>query len=131
MRALDTNVLVRYLTADDSRQLVTASRFIDRCNQDGEFIFLPALVLCELVWVLSRCYDQSKAEIVGVLERILQTEQFKIEHDVLVRRSLEGYRNGKADFSDYLIGEISRASGCRDTVTFDRALKGSPGFTIL
>jgi predicted nucleic-acid-binding protein len=131
MRALDTNVLVRYLTADDSRQLAAAARFVDRCTQDGEFIFLPALVLCELVWVLSRCYEQSKTEIAGILERILQTEQFKIEHDVLVRRSLEGYRKGKADFSDYLIGEISRASGCRDTVTFGRALKGTPGFTML
>lgn len=74
-------------------------------------------------WCCPAAYDHSKAEIVGILDRILQTEQFKIEHDLLVRRSLEGYRNGKTDFSDYLIGEISRASGCLDTVTFDRALK--------
>jgi predicted nucleic-acid-binding protein len=33
--------------------------------------------------------------------------------------------------TDYLIGEIASAAGCRDTVTFDRALKGSLGFTIL
>jgi predicted nucleic-acid-binding protein len=51
--------------------------------------------------------------------------------NALVRRSLELYREGKANFSDYLIGEISRQAGCRDTVTFDRALKGAPGFTLL
>jgi len=31
----------------------------------------------------------------------------------------------------YLIGEISREDGCRDTVTFDRALRGAPGFAVV
>jgi len=80
---------------------------------------------------LSRSYGQPKAAVVEALNQILQMEQFRIEHDALVRRSLELYREGKANFSDYLIGEISRQAGCRDTVTLDRALKGAPGFTLL
>ncbi len=44
---------------------------------------------------------------------------------------LEIYHRGKGNFTDYLIGEISRQAGCRDTVTFDRGLKGAPGFTLL
>jgi predicted nucleic-acid-binding protein len=48
-----------------------------------------------------------------------------------VRQSLEHYRRGKATFPDYVIGEISRHAGCRDTVTFDRDLRSAPGFTIL
>jgi predicted nucleic-acid-binding protein len=53
------------------------------------------------------------------------------EQESLVRHSLDRYRHGKGNFPDYLIGEISRQSGCSDTVSFDRALKGSSGFTIL
>ena len=53
------------------------------------------------------------------------------EREDAVRRSLELYRHGPASFSDYLIGEISREDGCRDTVTFDRGLRGAPGFTVL
>jgi predicted nucleic-acid-binding protein len=62
---------------------------------------------------------------------ILEMDQFRFEYDVLVRRSVEAYRLGRGNFSDYLIGEISQQHGCRDIVTFDRALKGSGGFTAL
>ena len=131
MRGLDTNVLVRYQTEDDPKQLRVAERFLADCREKEEPLFLPALVVCELVWVLSRPYGFSKNSIVNTLERILDAAQFRIEHDVLVRHSLESFRHGPADFSDYLIGEISRQAGCRDTVSFDQALKGAPGFTVL
>jgi predicted nucleic-acid-binding protein len=131
MRSLDTHVLVRYLAADHPKQLAAAEGLIEECRNANEPLYLTALVLCELVWVLSRSYGQPKAAVVEALNQILQMEQFRIEHDALVRRSLELYREGKANFSDYLIGEISRQAGCRDTVTFDRALKGAPGFTLL
>jgi predicted nucleic-acid-binding protein len=44
---------------------------------------------------------------------------------------VEFYRTGRAGFPDYVIGEISKQAGCRDTVTFDRALRDTPGFTLL
>jgi len=131
MRSLDTNVLVRYLAADHARQLAVAEGLIEECRKTNEPLYLTVLALCELVWVLSRSYGQPKAAIVGVLEEILQMEQFRIEQEVLVRRSLESYRVGKGNFADYLIGEASRQAGCRDTVTFDRKLNGGPGFTLL
>lgn len=131
MRSLDTNVVVRFLTADAPAQTAAAKRVVQDCREKDEPLFLTAIVLCELVWVLARRYGQPKSEIVETLDRILQTDQFRIEHEELVRRSLELYRHGKGNFADYLIGEISRHAGCRDTVTFDRALKGAAGFTLL
>jgi predicted nucleic-acid-binding protein len=53
------------------------------------------------------------------------------EREQTIQRAIHHYRQGRADFSDYLIGEMAVAAGCRDTVTFDKALKGSRGFTIL
>jgi predicted nucleic-acid-binding protein len=55
----------------------------------------------------------------------------QFEHERLVRHSFDEFRQSRADLPDHLIGEIASAAGCRDTVTFDRALKGAPGFTIL
>jgi predicted nucleic-acid-binding protein len=131
MRALDTNVLVRYLTAGDAKQLATAEELIDESLRDREPFFVPAIVLCELVWVLARRYDQSKSQIVQTLEQILDMDQFRIEYDAIIRRGLESFRNGKGNFSDYLIGEISMHHGCRDIVTFDRGLKHAAGFTVV
>ena len=63
--------------------------------------------------------------------QIIETNLFIIEGDDLVRRSIEQFRLGKANFADYLIGNIARNAGCTDTVTFDRALAASPEFTVL
>ena len=131
MRGLDTNVLVRYLAADDARQTALAEQLMRRSTDAGEPLFIPLVVLCELVRVLSRSYAQSKTEIIAVLEQILQTEQFRIESVQTVNHSLEAFRKGRADFTDYLIGEICREAGCSDCVTFDRGLRDAVGFTLL
>lgn len=119
------------LTADDPGQLAVAERLIEGCRRNGEPLFLPILVLCELVWVLASSYGQTKTAIIHVLEQILEMDQLQVEDDGLVRRSLEAYSRGKGNFADYLIGEIGRRAGCRDIVTFDRALKGAEGFTVI
>ena len=131
MRSLDTNVLVRYLMADDPRQCAAAERVLEQCHENQEQVFLSIPVLCETVWVLTRGYRESKPVVIEILKQILDKDLFQVEDHAVVRRSLEAYRDGKADFTDYLIGEIGRAAGCRDTVTFDRALRGAAGFTVL
>jgi predicted nucleic-acid-binding protein len=131
MRGLDTNVLVRYLTDDDAKQTALAEILLEQASESGQPLFIPVLVLCELAWVLARSYGQAKAEIIRFVEHILEAEQFRIEGDLIVRRSLDAFRGGKADFADYLIGEICRKAGCEDCVTFDRALKSAAGFTLL
>jgi len=131
MRSVDTNVLVRYLTDDDPKQAAAVERFFDECRRNRDSVFIPGLVLCELVWVLERSCGFAKVNIANALQGLLETSLFRIEQEPLVRRVLDRYRTGKGNFGDYLIREISRHAGCRDTVSFDRALKNAPGFTIL
>jgi predicted nucleic-acid-binding protein len=44
---------------------------------------------------------------------------------------LQHFKHGSADFSDYLIGAIAQQSGCTQTVTFDKKLRGERGFELL
>jgi predicted nucleic-acid-binding protein len=69
--------------------------------------------------------------VLVISSRFLGTHQFSIEHDVLVRRAVRAWRSGKGDFSDHVIGEIGRQAGCRETLTFDRALRGVHGFPVV
>ena len=87
-------------------------------------------VFCELVWVL-RSEGFPRSQIAECVEALLTRQIFRIDRENLVRMALDRYRNGKGDFADYLIGAIAEDAGCRDTVSFDRDLKGAPGFTIL
>jgi len=128
---LDTNVLVRYLTQDDAAQARRANALLADAVAKGDRCFLGAVVLCELAWVLRGAYGFDKATIAATLERILVTAQFEIDDKDVVRRALEDYRPGKADFADYIIGQRGQEAGCTVTATFDRRLKGNKLFQVL
>jgi predicted nucleic-acid-binding protein len=131
MRALDTNILVRFIIDDDPVQSAAAERILAASHANREHLFISIPALCELVWVLKGGLRQSKANIENVIRSLVNDDLFQIESKHQVMEALELYRQGKADFADYLIGQLARKAGCRDTVTFDKALKGTPGFTIL
>jgi predicted nucleic-acid-binding protein len=131
VRALDTNVLIRLFVDDETSQAAMARRLLETREEQGELLLIAPHVLCELIWVLNTSFRLRKTEVVDILQTILVSDVFVFEREHLIQRALDSYRQGRADFPDYLIGEIAHAAGCRDTVTFDRALKGSPGFTLL
>jgi predicted nucleic-acid-binding protein len=128
MIALDTNVLVRYIVADDREQAAIATDMIERAIDREERLFIPQVVLCELVWVLSHAYRFGRDEIVGVLQQLRRGAQMTIEGADEVRRATDAYAAQRGDFADYLIGERSVASGCSSIATFDRILLSDPRF---
>jgi predicted nucleic-acid-binding protein len=131
VRAIDTNVLIRFFMDDNTNQAAAARRFFEASKDQREALLITPHVLCELVWVLNTSFRLVKNEVADIVERILAADIFVIERELMIQGALLSYRRGRGDFSDYLVGEIASAAGCRDTVTFDKALKGSPGFTIL
>ncbi len=131
MIGLDTNVLVRYLVADDPDQLALVDRLVAEAVAAGERLYLNSVVLAEAAWVLESVYGYRKAQILESLEAVARTRQFSLADRDAVVRALERYREGTADFSDYLIGELNRSDGCRQTVTFDRSLGDSPAVRVL
>jgi predicted nucleic-acid-binding protein len=131
MRAADTNILVRYILNDDVKQADAVHRLFQECRANGEAVFIPVIVLCELLWVLDRSLNLTKPQLIQVLENMFEAGFFRFEHEAIIHRCVEFYRTGRAGFPDYVIGEISKQAGCRDTVTFDRALRDTPGFTLL
>lgn len=132
MRGLDTNVLLRFLTADDPVQAERVGALFAAAERSGERFFVSVIALCELSWTLrGRPYRLDRAQIAAVLERILDTSLLEVQDRGLVRRALADFRPGRADFADYLLGWQSLGAGCAGTVTFDRALSGATGFSLL
>jgi predicted nucleic-acid-binding protein len=131
MIGLDTNVLVRYLVQDDAVQARAATATIEGAASRGTGLFLAAVTLCELVWVLESAYARPRAVIAAALEQLVRTKDFTIEHADHVRGAVADYRTISADFADALVGRINDAAGCEHTVTFDRGLKRLPQFRVL
>ena len=128
MIALDTNVLIRFLIADDKTQAAKAKRLIRKATNDREDIFLSDIVLCELVWVLSSGYKKGRKDIVEILRRLLGTNQLIFNKLTSINSAVDKFEGGKADFSDYLIAEHASEVGCDTILTFDKALLKETGF---
>ena len=93
--------------------------------------YIGVIVLVETVWVLSRAYRMGVAEIVAVIERLLQADTLVVEapQEVFLAKLTLGDRRG--GFADALIALLSRQAGCSHTVTFDRGALRVPGFVAL
>jgi predicted nucleic-acid-binding protein len=132
MRGLDTNVIVRYVTAGDPAQTAVVKALFEGAEEAREQLFVSSIALCELVWTLrGRPYRLSRREIATVLERLLATHLFELQDRDLVRQALLEYRKGRGDFADYMLGSQNRRAGCESTLTFDRQLRGAAGFSLL
>ncbi len=127
MFALDTNILVRYIVQDDTEQSAIANNIIDGLNSDNS-AFIACVVLCELNWVLKSGYKISKEQAIDILEKIITIPVFNIEHFDCCLKALKSYKNGQADFSDYLILEIAKLNGYKRVLTFDKNALKSDGF---
>lgn len=78
MIALDTNVLVRFLTGDDPDQQADAGALLERLTP-AEPGFVAREVVLELVWVLSRGYGLSRKRIAEILVELLDTSGLLFE----------------------------------------------------
>ena len=122
MKGLDTNVLVRYLTQDDSKQSKLVENEIEKAISSGEKLMIQPIVICELVWVLESAYDYHKSEIFTVLDQIMRTAQFEIIDKDTIWRALNDFYESKGDFADYCIGRANERSGTMITMTCPASL---------
>jgi predicted nucleic-acid-binding protein len=131
VKGVDTNVLVRFLVGDDPKQAARAARLFARATADGERLFVPQIVVCELVWVLGHAYEKSRAEIAAGLETVLRARQLAFEEIDQLRAALERFAAGDGDLADWLIWERSRAAGAEAVLTFDGRLLRSHEFAAV
>ncbi len=127
MTGLDTNILVRYLTQDDEKQL---SRVLAMLLKKGENFFVSDLVLVETRWVLLALYDWTDKEVADAYQRLLTIHNLGFEDESRLRDALRAMNDG-ADFSDELIIERCREMGCQRMASFDKKLaKRHAGFVM-
>jgi predicted nucleic-acid-binding protein len=112
--AVDTNVLIRYLTWDDEEQAIEAADAIE----GADAIVVPTIVLCELVWVLKRAYRYASPEIIDILRRLVAIRAVEIERPAADAGVAMLVRGG--DFADGVVRHEADRSRCDRIVTFDQ-----------
>ncbi len=130
MRALDTNVLVRYLAQDDARQSALATRLLERQLSAADRGLVSLVALLETVWVMESRYG-ADAQLVGeILSDLLDAPTLEVQDAPAVRAALQNYRQGGVDLHDCLIVALAATRKAR-VLTFDAKAARRPGMELL
>ena len=112
MRAVDTNVVVRFLTGDDPTQASRAKAVIDAGD-----VFVGTTVLLETEWVLRSVYGFAREDVARALGALAGLPGVSVESPVLLGEALQRTVSGM-DFADAL--HLGAAERCEAMLTFDR-----------
>jgi predicted nucleic-acid-binding protein len=126
MLAVDTNVIVRFLTNDDPQQSPRARRLVGEND-----VWISMTVLLETEWVLRSTYRYTPTQIVESLRDFAGLPRVSLENPALVARALDWCVKGM-DFADAL--HLGAADHCAGFVTFDtrfaKAAKKATGINV-
>ncbi len=119
MPALDTNVLVRYLVADDPGQFQIAKAYIEDADRQ-ESLFIPLSVSVELEWVLRSLYDLDKLAILTTFNQLLETREIEFQEESSIEITLSLFTDNNADFADCLHVASAFSNARTPLMTFDK-----------
>ena len=109
----DTNILVRALMGDEPGQSSLAQKLL----LNAELVAIPAVVLCELCWVLTRTYKISRAEVIAVIQSLISSENVVVDASA-VEAGLTNMDAG-GDFADGVIADHGQWLGGNVFASFD------------
>lgn len=119
VRAVDTNILVRWLLGDDPVQSALAVQIL------SEPSYVSLTVLTELGWVLEKALGISRPIVGQMLDKVVILEHVQVDKRPSVLWAIERYHQG-ADWADMM--HVVAASGTAPVfATFDRRIARDAG----
>ena len=120
MIGLDTNVLVRFLTADDPAQFAAVRDLVDGHRDEPAAFYVDDLILVETYWVLARRYALERSDILAALDALATNLSYAFDDRNRLRAAIRLARERGADVDVHaarpvgIDGRAGRALGGED-----------------
>lgn len=111
MLAVDTNILVRFLTGENSDQAIRAAALFSR-----QLVWISKTVLLETKWVLESVYGLGSAEALGKLKNLASIPNVRLEDPLNAAKAFQWAASGMG-FADAL--HLASMADSRRFLTFD------------
>jgi predicted nucleic acid-binding protein len=115
---LDTNVLVRHLTADPPEQAARATSFL----AGAEELILTDIVVAELVYALETVYRVERGQVAELARAVIAFPAVVVLDEVLLLRALELYERERLDFVTAYLAAGAERSGVGAVASFYSSL---------
>ncbi len=112
MIAVDTNIIIRFLTHDDERQYKKAFTIFNK-NE----VYISDTVVLETEWVLRYAYKFSSEEICDAFVNLFGLKSVHLSNPTFIAQAIEWHKQG-IDFSDAL--HLTQCQQFEKFYTFDK-----------
>ncbi len=119
-RLIDANIILRFLTNDEPNQAAACAKLLQRVEQGIEEVFLPDLIIADIVWTLEKYYQVDKEEIRELMGRIFALSGLKCSSKNTAYRALEIYADDNIDWTDAFISAQMLSAGQEEIYSYDR-----------
>ena len=112
MIAVDTNIIIRFLTHDDENQYKKSFSIFN-----SQEIFIADTVILETEWVLRYAYEFSPKEICFAFRNLFGLKNIHLSEPTHISQAIDWHLTG-VDFSDAI--HLSKCQQYKQLYTFDR-----------
>ena len=115
---VDTNVLVRHLTADPPAMAERATAFLAAEPE----LYLADLVVAETVYVLESFYKAPRHQVAEAMRSLVAMRSMITVDPALLLRAIEVYEVDHLDFAEAYLVACAESTGIGRIASFDRAI---------
>ena len=103
MPIIDANIILRFLTNDIPKQADHCTKLLKRIESGLEEVWLPDLVLADIVWTLEKFYKQPKQRIQELLIPILELKGLRHNNKKISKLAFQLYVEKNIDWTDAFV----------------------------
>lgn len=118
MKALDTNILVRFILKDESTEKEKNMYAAAKGEMLSNDVFISEVAFSETLWVLQKVYKRPQAIYMMDLRAIAGFENVTLENPQRIANALNWHEKG-LDFRDALILAVAQEKQCAILKTLD------------
>jgi len=119
---IDTNGYLRLLLNDVSQQANQIEELLIKAKKGQILIFLPQIIVFEMVFILAKYYRFSKEEVLDKIESLVSIEYVEVESREIFLRAISLYRDNVVSFVDCFIFTSAEKNNAK-LFTFDKKLQ--------
>jgi predicted nucleic acid-binding protein len=100
---IDANIVLRFLTNDIPKQADRCTGLLQRIESGSKEVWLPDLILTDIVWTLEKFYKQPKQRIQELLIPILELKGLRHNNKKISKLAFQLYVEKNIDWIDAFV----------------------------
>jgi predicted nucleic-acid-binding protein len=115
---VDTNILIRHLTADPPEMAQRATRYLASERE----LLLADLIVAETVYVLESFYEAPRGQVADAIRSMIAFDSIVCVDPALLLRAVEIYEIERLDFAEAYLVASAESSEVFRVASFDKAI---------